>query len=124
MPIETVDHVQVAAPRDCEAAARRFYGDLLELPELDKPASLRGRGGAWFMAGDRQLHVGVEDPFTPSRKAHPAFRVDPDGLEVLAARLAAAGAPVTWDRALDGVRRFYTEDPWGNRLELLARDTG
>lgn len=124
MLIETVDHVQVAAPPDCEDAARRFYGELLELAEIDKPASLRGRGGVWFLVGDRQLHIGVEDPFHPARKAHPALRVRADGLDQLAARLQASGAAVTWDGALDGVRRFYTEDPWGNRLELLCTETG
>jgi len=41
-------------------------------------------------------------------------------LDALAARLAGAGAPVRWDEELAGVRRFFTEDPWGNRLELLS----
>jgi catechol 2,3-dioxygenase-like lactoylglutathione lyase family enzyme len=113
-----LDHVQVAAPPGCEAQARRFYGELLGLSEIPKPASLAGRGGVWFSLGDQQLHVGVEDPFEPARKAHPALRVE--GLDALAERLVAAGAPVRWDEDLPGVRRFYTEDPWGNRLELLA----
>jgi catechol 2,3-dioxygenase-like lactoylglutathione lyase family enzyme len=116
----TLDHVQLAAPPGCEEAARRFYGELLGLPELAKPESLRARGGVWFGAGPGQLHIGVEEGFTPARKAHPALRVSGDGLDRLADRLAAAGSKVTWDSSLDGVRRFYTEDPWGNRLELLA----
>jgi catechol 2,3-dioxygenase-like lactoylglutathione lyase family enzyme len=120
LPVEGVDHVQLAAPPNCEAEARRFFGELLGLPEIEKPAPLRARGGAWFEVGAQQLHIGVEEPFAPARKAHPALRVRPDDLDDLAARLAAAGAPVTWDSALRGARRFYTEDPWGNRLELLA----
>jgi len=113
-----LDHVQIAAPPGCEPEARRFYGELLGLRELEKPEPLRSRGGAWFELGDgRQLHVGVEQPFSPSRKAHPAFAAA--RLDALAAALAAAGAPVRWDAALPGTRRFYTEDPWGNRLELL-----
>jgi hypothetical protein len=73
----------------------------------------------WFALGDgRQLHVGVEEPFTPARKAHPAFQVKE--IELLAERLAAAGRHVGWDQALPDVRRFFTEDPWGNRLELLV----
>lgn len=115
-----LDHVQLAAPVGCEAEARRFYGELLGLPELEKPEPLRGRGGAWFALGDgRQLHVGVEQPFAPARKAHPALRASAAELDALAARLAAGGAPVRWDESLE-VRRFFTEDPWGNRLELLA----
>jgi hypothetical protein len=74
----------------------------------------------WFALGDHALHVGVETPFSPARKAHPALRVAPARLDAVAARLSEAGVPVTWDEELPGVRRFFTHDPWGNRLELLA----
>jgi catechol 2,3-dioxygenase-like lactoylglutathione lyase family enzyme len=119
-----LDHVQIAAPRGCEAEARRFYGALLGLAEIEKPEPLRGRGGAWFQAGAQQLHVGVEDDFAPARKAHPALRVEAGALAGLAERVAAAGATVRWDESLDATRRFYTEDPWGNRIELLAARRG
>lgn len=116
-----LDHVQVAAPPGCEAEARAFYGRLLGLPELEKPAGLAGRGGAWFACGARQLHVGVAADFAPATKAHPALAVDSAaGLDALAERLTGAGAPVHWADELPGVRRFFTEDPWGNRLELLV----
>ena len=115
-----LDHVQVAAPAGCEREARRFYGDLLGLPELEKPEPLRRRGGAWFAVGAQQLHVGVQEPFSPARKAHPALRVRGGELDALALRLAEAGAEVIWDDELPGVRRFYSEDPWGNRIELMA----
>jgi catechol 2,3-dioxygenase-like lactoylglutathione lyase family enzyme len=120
MSILGLDHVQLAAPRGCEAEARRFFGELLGLPELDKPATLAGRGGAWFSVGSQQLHIGVEEPFAPATKAHPALIVAPGQLESIADRLSAAGAPVTWDDSLPGVRRFFTADPWGNRIELVA----
>jgi catechol 2,3-dioxygenase-like lactoylglutathione lyase family enzyme len=115
-----LDHVQIAAPAGCEEDARRFFGDLLGLAEIEKPAALRGRGGAWFVLGEQQLHVGVEEPFAPARKAHPALRVSPSRLDQLAERLGAARVAIEWDDSLPGERRFYTEDPWGNRLELLA----
>jgi catechol 2,3-dioxygenase-like lactoylglutathione lyase family enzyme len=116
-----LDHVQLSAPPGCEAEARRFFGGLLGLEELAKPEPLRDRGGVWFRVGDRQLHIGVEESFAPALRAHPALGVPPDELDRLADVLAAAGAPVEWDGALPGARRFYTADPWGNRLELLAR---
>jgi catechol 2,3-dioxygenase-like lactoylglutathione lyase family enzyme len=116
-----LDHVQVAAPPGCEAEARRFYGELLGLVEVAKPVALRERGGVWFGAGAQQLHVGVEESFSPARKAHPALRVADAGLEALAERLTSAGVAVTWDDALPGARRFFAEDPWGNRVELTAR---
>jgi catechol 2,3-dioxygenase-like lactoylglutathione lyase family enzyme len=112
--VPELDHVQVAAPPGCEEEARAFYGALLGLGEVEKPEPLRGRGGVWF----EQLHVGVENDFAPARKAHPALRVD--DIDALAERLSAAGKRVEWDEALPGVRRFYTADPWGNRVELLG----
>jgi catechol 2,3-dioxygenase-like lactoylglutathione lyase family enzyme len=115
-----LDHVQVAAPAGSEPAAREFYGGLLGLPELEKPEALRERGGAWFACGAQQLHVGVAEDFSPAKKAHPALRVGPADLDLLAERLAAAGSPVQWDDAIPNVRRFYTADPWGNRIELIA----
>lgn len=115
-----LDHVQLAAPPGCEEEARRFFGGLLDLEEVEKPEPLRGRGGVWFRLADRQLHIGVEEPFSPARKAHPALRTSASELDALAARLADAGEAVEWDKSLPVVRRFYTVDPWGNRIEILA----
>jgi catechol 2,3-dioxygenase-like lactoylglutathione lyase family enzyme len=120
MSVVGIDHVQVAAPRGCETEAQRFYGTLLGLVEVEKPESLRGRGGVWFRCGEQQLHIGVEDGFMPARKAHPAMRVAAGELDALAGRLQDAGEQVVWDEALAGVRRFYSQDPWGNRIELLS----
>ena len=121
MPIEGLDHVQVAAPPGCEREARRFYGELLGLDELPKPEVLAGRGGAWFTCGPQQLHVGIAEDFAAARKAHPALRVtDVAELERLAERLEYAGVEVRWDQDLAGARRFYADDPWGNRVELMA----
>jgi catechol 2,3-dioxygenase-like lactoylglutathione lyase family enzyme len=116
-----LDHVQVAAPPGCEADARRFYGGALGLEALSKPPALAARGGAWFALGSgQQLHVGVEEDFAPALKAHPALLVSEGSLEALAERLIGTGCEVRWDDALPEVRRFYTADPWGNRLELMA----
>ena len=121
-----LDHVQLAAPPGCEEAARAFYGGLLGLPELPKPEPMRASGGAWFSLGAQELHVGVvAEGFRPAAKAHPGLAVDGDAeLDALAARLQEAGAPVEWDDRHPGVRRFYTADPWGNRVELLASLAG
>ncbi|MEA2212202.1 MAG: hypothetical protein QOF83_2150 [Solirubrobacteraceae bacterium] len=95
---------------------------MLGLAEIEKPESMRASGGAWFaLSAGQHLHIGVEAEFAPARKAHPALRLsDVAALRALAARLEEAGAPVRWDTRFPGVTRFYTEDPWGNRLELLA----
>lgn len=116
MTVTGIDHVQVAAPAGCEAEARAFYGGLLGLEELPKPALLAARGGCWFKAGAQELHVGVEEPFAPARKAHPSFVAgDLDGLAI---RLGEAGIEVSYDATIPGTRRFETADPFGNRLEF------
>lgn len=112
--------MQVAAPVGSEDAARRFYGGLLGLSELEKPEALRVRGGVWFACGDNQLHVGVTPDFSPATKAHPALRVAAADLDPLAERLSTAGVEVRWDDAIPDVRRFYVADPWDNRIELVG----
>ena len=109
-------HVQVACPAGSEDLVRGFYGDLLGMPEIPKPPRLARRGGVWFRAGDRELHCGVEPDFAPARKAHPCLSVD--GIDELAGAVARAGGEVRWDESIEGVRRFHTEDPVGNRVEL------
>lgn len=120
-----IDHVQLAAPRGCEQAARGFFGDVLGLEELEKPPLLDARGGCWFRVGAQELHVGVADPFGSAQKAHPAFRVaSVTDLRALADRLRDIGAAVEWadEREVPGVLRFFAHDPWGNRLEFVARE--
>lgn len=117
--IARIDHIQLAAPKGCEPVAREFYGTLLGLREIEKPAALRARGGCWFECGDQELHIGVEQNFSPARKVHPAFAVA--DLDKLRDTLVSHAVKVTEDEFLSGARRFYTEDPFGNRLEFLER---
>jgi catechol 2,3-dioxygenase-like lactoylglutathione lyase family enzyme len=113
-----LDHVQLAAPPGCEAAARKFYAALLGMAEMEKPAELRARGGCWFQCGAQQLHIGVQEDFRPAKKAHAAFNVA--DLEALRDSLQAAGIPIVDDATIPGVTRFYAEDPFGNRLEFQS----
>jgi len=115
--LAAVDHVQLAAPAGSEDALRAYYVDTLGMVEIPKPVVLAARGGCWFGAGAVQLHLGVEDDFRPAKKAHPGLRVT--DIDAYAARLKSRGASVTWDEDLPGHRRFYSEDPVGNRLEFL-----
>ena len=112
-----IDHIQLAAPKGCEDAARAFYGGLLGLREIEKPELLRGRGGCWFACGEQQIHIGVEAEFRPAKKAHPAFVVR--DLVALREILIAHAVQIVDDHSLPGMRRFFAEDPWGNRLEFL-----
>ena len=120
-------HVQVACPPGGEEAARRFYAEGLGLTEVDKPTALQGRGGAWFRGYDArgavvaEVHVGVEEPFAPARRAHPAFVVE--DLDLIAGSLVAAGFEVDEreGETFPGYRRFHTHDGAGNRVEVLQR---
>lgn len=116
MSVLGIDHVQVAAPRGRDDEARAFYGGLLGMEELPKPEAIRARGGCWFRAGAQELHVGVEEPFSPARKAHPGFVVA--DLDAVRARFRAAGVDYEDDAKIEGVDRLFAHDPFGNRLEV------
>ena len=110
-----LDHVQLAMPEGGEGEARAFYGGRLGLHEVEKPADLAGRGGCWFVGPGIALHLGVETPFVPARKAHPAILVD----DLEAAQDRLGGSAIS---SLPGLRRFYIADPFGNRIEIVQRD--
>jgi catechol 2,3-dioxygenase-like lactoylglutathione lyase family enzyme len=122
MQIVGLDHIQLAMPAGAEAAARRFYGEVLGLAEIAKPAELAARGGCWFSGPGVQIHLGVEQEFAPARKAHPAFLVA--DLPACRQRLAQAGIATTPDEAVPGVRRLYAADPFGNRIEFIQDGDG
>jgi len=117
MTILRLDHIQLAMPEGGEQRARAFYGDLLGLEEVEKPANLAGRGGCWFALGDVRVHLGVAADFVAAAKAHPAFVVD--DLAELGKRLETAGCHVVEDEPLEGYHRFYVYDPFGNRIEMM-----
>lgn len=107
-------------PVGAEDAARAFYGDVLGLPEIPKPADLLARsGGVWFGAGALQIHLGGEAAFVPAKKAHPALSVD--GFDAYLDLLAARGVTVTPDVMVAGRKRAALFDPFGNRIELIEQ---
>lgn len=124
-------HVQIAIPRGEEEAARRFYGQALDLQEVPKPPSLAGRGGCWFRAFDgdavvAEIHLGVEDPFVPARKAHPGLLCDSlEELEATAERIEQSGYELSWAEreTFEGYIRFHARDGFGNRIEIMTPAT-
>lgn len=121
-------HVQVSMPRGQEDDARLFYRDALGLQEVDKPPSLAGRGGCWFRAFDHgncvaEIHLGVEDPFVPAKKAHPGLVCDSlEELRAVAERIEQGGFAVSWAErdTFEGYIRFHARDGFGNRLEIMT----
>lgn len=116
MWVTRIDHVQLAMPAGGEDDARAFYSGLLGIPEVRKPPVLEERGGVWFESETVRLHLGIEMPFHPAVKAHPALVAD--DLSKLEKHLRDAGIVITGDQ-LAGYRRIYVPDPFGNRLELM-----
>ncbi|MEW6762368.1 MAG: VOC family protein [Pseudomonadota bacterium] len=115
--IAGIDHVQVAIPPGADEAARAFYGGVLGLSEIPKPAPLNASGGVWYTTGASQLHIGAEQGFTPNKKAHPAFVVEE--FEEYCALLRERGVAVREEVQVYGRRRAGIEDPFGNRVELI-----
>ncbi|RPF50667.1 glyoxalase [Aquisalibacillus elongatus] len=112
-----IDHVQLAAPRGTEDQARAFFIEGLGFEEVEKPEALKKNGGVWFERGDIQIHIGIEDPFNPARKAHPALEIN--GLQELMHHLDQQDIAYQADDKLPGANRIYVNDPFGNRIEIL-----
>lgn len=118
---EIIDHVQLAAPKGGEMKARAFYGDVLGFEEVEKPDTLKKRGGVWFQAGSIHMHIGIDDPFVPAKKAHPAIRVK--NIAAMKRFLQEQQIDFREDNDLPQADRFYIDDPFGNRLEFLEWKT-
>ncbi|WP_100011318.1 VOC family protein [Lentibacillus sediminis] len=114
---EAIDHVQLAAPTGEENAARKFFTGILGFTEVEKPPLLKAQGGVWFQTGGIQLHIGADEEFVPSIKAHPAFQVK--HLEGLKRHLDKERVAYQEDSRLPGAKRIYVMDPFGNRMEFL-----
>lgn len=112
-----INHIQLAAPKGCEEQARKFYSGLLGLKEIPKPENLQKRGGCWFNCGEQEIHIGVQEDFLPAKKAHPAFVVE--NLEELKGSLQKHEIAIKEEDPIEGRNRFFADDPFGNRIELL-----
>jgi catechol 2,3-dioxygenase-like lactoylglutathione lyase family enzyme len=117
--IRGIHHVQITIPTGMEEAARAFYCGVLGLPEIEKPDSLKNRGGFWLGVGDRQVHVGTEDGFDRlTTKAHIAYQVD--DVAAWKERLMQQGTHLGKESVpIPGYARFEFRDPFGNRVEMI-----
>ncbi len=116
--IFALDHVQLAMPPGREDEAEAFYAGLLGFTREPKPEPMASRGGCWFRNGTVAVHLGVEADFRPAKKAHPALVVR--DLPALEAALVAAGVEVRPNPDQPEGAGAYVDDPFGNRIELIA----
>lgn len=112
-----IDHIQLAAPKGSEETARKFFNGILGFEEVEKPEKLKANGGVWFAYGNCHIHIGIEEPFLPAKKAHPAFEVN--NCEALKNHLIANGIDITEDDRIPNAKRFHFFDPFGNRIEII-----
>jgi len=121
MPIEidAIDNVQIAVPRAHEAECLFFYRSVLGLAEIEKPAGLKARGGAWFRIGALQLHVGVDAEPSPKSKRHICFLVA--SLDRARQELEGNRIAIEESGPAERARRLFVCDPGGNRIEIAQR---
>ena len=118
--VTLLHHVNVTVPAELETATKNFYGSVLGLQQVPKPASSR-QSGAWYQIGATQLHLSVEDEEKgPPSSRHVCFTVS--DLNVAEKRFRDAGVEIIPDaRPNSGSPRFYVRDPGGNQLEIAQQ---
>ena len=116
--VTRLHHVNVTVPPELEAATKEFYGAVLGLEQVPKPAAAR-QTGAWYQIGDNQLHLSVEDEeLAPLSSRHICFAVSDLGASET--KFRDAGVEIIPDpRPVPGTKRFYVRDPGGNQLEIV-----
>lgn len=116
--IKRLHHAQITIPKGAEDEARRFYCNVLGLREVEKPDSLKGRGGLWVEIGEQQIHLGTEDGVDRTKsKAHLAYEVD--NISQWQAKIGEQGIEIGDSVPIPGFERFEIRDPFGNRLEFI-----
>lgn len=115
--VTALHHVNVTVPAELEEATKKFYGAILGLRQISKPAASR-QSGAWYQIGETQLHLSVDDEPAELSSRHICFTVS--NLAEAENKFRAAGIEVSPDpRPVPGSPRFYVRDPGGNRLEIV-----
>jgi catechol 2,3-dioxygenase-like lactoylglutathione lyase family enzyme len=114
------NHTQITVPSGHADQVRKFYGGTLGLTEIPVAPALLGRGLIWFKVGDRELHVGEEDGVNRlATRAHLAYEVD--DIAKLRGILKSEGFELIEQPKIEGYDRFHIRDPFGNRVEFMAR---
>jgi catechol 2,3-dioxygenase-like lactoylglutathione lyase family enzyme len=111
-------HAQITIPKGAEEQGKDFYCNVLGLTEIEKPDSLKGRGGFWLQVGDKEVHVGAEEGFDRlTTKAHLAYQVD--DLSYWRKVLEENNIKMFESVPIPNYERFEFRDPFGNRVEII-----
>ncbi|WP_088101991.1 VOC family protein [Halalkalibacter urbisdiaboli] len=111
-------HAQITIPKGAEDEGKNFYCNILGLAEIEKPESLKGRGGFWLQVGDKEVHVGTEEGFDRlTTKAHLAYEVE--DVSYWRRILEQNGIKIFDSVPIPNFERFEFRDPFGNRVEII-----
>jgi catechol 2,3-dioxygenase-like lactoylglutathione lyase family enzyme len=114
-----IQHVSVPMPSDGMQEARHFYGRVLGLTQIAQPSSLAPDSVIWFRIADTdtEVHCYVDEPFEAgSPDQHLCLQVD--DLQAYRDRLKEHGVEIEETIAIRNRPRFFTHDPFGNRVEI------
>ncbi len=114
-----INHVTIAVPAGEHDQARAFYGGLLGLEEIPRPAALNAVYDLmWFKFLDILLHLDFTPPWvSPAENRHLACEVA--DLPAIRRYLENNGATVREAVRMPDRERFYLLDPFGNYFELI-----
>ena len=119
MSVLRVQHASVPMPVGGNDAARAFYGRALNLNEIPTPSSLDSSQIVWFSAGPdgQEIHLFTDPDHGPNSPGqHICLQVD--DIDAMRRRLGEHEAPVRETIAIHNRPRFFTQDPFGNGIEL------
>ncbi|MEP6718128.1 MAG: VOC family protein [bacterium] len=117
--VVALGHVNVTVSAEQEDAAKTFYGTVLGLKQISKPAGPRQNIGAWYGLAGVQLHLSVEEKDTNAASDRHVCYIVAD-IEAAERHMRDEGTKIISDPSpIAGVRRFYIRDPGGNLIEIV-----
>ena len=120
MSVIRLQHASVPMPNGGNDKARHFYGETLGLTEITPPAVLGTERFVWFTIGDSgdEVHLYTDDRGPNSPGQHLCIQVE-DPVAVRE-KLEDSGYRTEDTDPIPNRPRFFTHDPFGNRVEISA----
>jgi len=120
MPAIRLQHASIPMTTGGSDKGRHFYGGALGLTEITPPEVLGTDGFVWFAIGESgdEVHLYTDDRGPNSTVQHLCIQVnDP---ETVREKLTSNGYETSDTDVIPNRPRFFTHDPFGNRVEISA----